>query len=365
MNGQLTINHYLTILKFKIMKKQLLKIALVLVGVTTFAQVGINNSTPKATLDVTAKTNDGSKAEGIIAPRLTGEQIKSANSQYGTAQKGTLIYATAGITSADVTGKTTNISAEGYYYFDGNLWQKVIAGANSFDTTNDAFVNDATNTMVKLGTNADGITTRSAGTDFVIKDTGNVGIGTSSPGNLLEISSSSSNTGLKLPYGAAAGKILTSDDAGNSSWQTSNSVFIYSEVHSTGTSTSFLAGSIVNFFHTIMGENIKTIYGNSYGWIDATQRWVAPYTGKYRVTTNMYFNPFSPSSSNPRLYALVNGTSVCNVTSATNNGLDDGTAYTSAIVSLNQGDYIQWVAQASAVLYGGDYHTFIRVESVE
>jgi hypothetical protein len=190
-----------------------------------------------------------------------------------------------------------------------------------------------------------------------------VGIGTSSPGNLLEISSSSSNTGLKLPYGAAAGKILTSDAAGNSSWQTTNSVLIYSEVHSTGNSTSFPAGSIVNFFHTIKGENVKTIYGNSYGWIDATQRWVAPYTGKYRVTTNMYFN--ITSSVNPRLYAYINDTYICNITSGSNTGSSDGTSYTSAIVSLNQGDYIQWKAATATVLFGLDYHTFIRVESVE
>jgi hypothetical protein len=98
-------------------------------GSMAFCQVGINNQNPKATLDVTAKTTDGSNAEGFIAPRLTGDQIKSGDSNYGTSQKGSLIYATAAVTSP--SSKTGNITTEGYYYFDGNVWQKV---GNNTDT---------------------------------------------------------------------------------------------------------------------------------------------------------------------------------------------------------------------------------------
>jgi hypothetical protein len=356
--------------------KHLFTAAALLFGMTVLAQVGINNTFPKATLDITAKTTDGSKPEGLIAPRLKGNEIQSGT--YGSDQKGAIIYATTAATTPNAV--TINITQPGYYYFDGSVWQKVITGsvANSDLATGAGGIYKGSgslsgNTTVTQDTNTLAFTSSaSTGTShFTVDGTtlnvdavnNRVGIGTSSPGNLLEISSSSSNTGLKLPYGAAAGKILTSDATGNSSWQTSNSVFIYSEVHSTGNSTSFPAGSVVNFFHTIKGENVKTVYGNSYGWIDASQRWVAPYTGKYRVTTNMYFN--ITSSVNPRLYAYINGTTVCNITSGSNTGSSDGTSYTSAIVSLNQGDYIQWKTATAAVLYGADYHTFIRVESVE
>ena len=530
--------------------------AVSLSSLTVFAQVGINNNSPKATLDITAKTTDGSKPEGLLAPRLTGDQIQAGDAQYTAAQKGLIIYATAA--PASPSGKTANMTSEGYYYFNGSTWQKILAtsvedptlgsilafpynalpvgylecngsavsrtvyaalfakigttygsgdgsttfnlpdlrgefirgwdngrgvdptrllGSTQSNTTalpNTSFtgstssythnhgVGDGTNNVntVNAGsyglirrtnsgnngtiTNADNVgsgnepdlynsprvipndshshtVTVSGGGDsetrprniamvYAIKAVesvlvpsntstaisaaaaanepwykagttiganantdnvyimGNVGIGTSSPGNLLEISSSSNNTGLKLPYGAAAGKILTSDASGNSSWQSSNSVFIYSEIHGTGLGQTFNPGSTVNFFHTIKGENVKTIYGNSYGWIDATQRWVAPYTGKYRVTTNMYYN--SNSGGNPRVYAYVNGSTICNITSASNDGVTDGTAYTSAIVTLNQGDYIVWsiptgTTAYKAALYGDDYHTFIRVESVE
>lgn len=106
------------------MKKKIIIIAGFLLAQFAFSQVGINNTSPKATLDVTAKTTDGSKPEGLIAPRLTGDQIKAANTQYGANQIGTLVYATAAVSSPDP--KTVNITSTGYYYFDGDIWQKVI-----------------------------------------------------------------------------------------------------------------------------------------------------------------------------------------------------------------------------------------------
>lgn len=51
------------------MNKTLLTI-ISLTGIAFNAQVGINNLSPQATLDITAKTMNGSKAEGLIAPRL-------------------------------------------------------------------------------------------------------------------------------------------------------------------------------------------------------------------------------------------------------------------------------------------------------
>lgn len=109
--------------------------ALLLITNKMFSQVGINNQDPKSTLDITAKTTDGTKPEGVIAPRLTGDQIKSGNSQYNMAQKGTLVYATSGISSGDATGKTSYITTEGYYYFDGIVWKSMsgISGAVAFN----------------------------------------------------------------------------------------------------------------------------------------------------------------------------------------------------------------------------------------
>lgn len=115
------------------MKKTILSFLLLGFATFIFAQVGINNTAPKATLDVTAKTTDGSRPEGIIAPRLTGDQIKAGDAQYGNDQKGTIVYATSSVNSP--SAKTIKINAEGYYYFDGSVWQKFINDSVGFIPT--------------------------------------------------------------------------------------------------------------------------------------------------------------------------------------------------------------------------------------
>jgi hypothetical protein len=54
-----------------------------------------------------------------------------------------------------------------------------------------------------------------------INGSGNIGVGTTSDnGNLLQVNGNLWTTGLVLPTGAAAGKVLVSDANGNASWQT-------------------------------------------------------------------------------------------------------------------------------------------------
>lgn len=127
------------------MKTHLLTASTLLLSILTYSQVGINNQSPKSTLDITAKTTDGSKPEGIIVPKLTGDQIKAGNAQYGSDQKGAILYATAAVTVSD--SKTVNITAEGYYYFDGSLWQKMgnAAAAANWSMTGNAGTDPATN----------------------------------------------------------------------------------------------------------------------------------------------------------------------------------------------------------------------------
>lgn len=169
------------------MKKLIVSMA-ALASTAVYSQVGVNNTDPKATMDITAKTTDGSKPEGLIVPRLTGDQIRLGNTSYTSAQTGTIIYSTSGDSAP--SGKTINITAPGYYYFDGSVWQKVITGSTG-DITNDAWVNDNGNTMVKIGTQSDGTTARATGTDMVVKDNGYVGIGTTSPAFPLTVATGS------------------------------------------------------------------------------------------------------------------------------------------------------------------------------
>ncbi len=115
------------------MKKTILT-ALLLVSALAYSQVGINTTDPKATLDVVAKATDATTAEGIIAPRLTGNELKGKDALYNTDQKGAIIYATAA--ASPTTAKTINITTAGYYYFDGSVW-KAFASGGTFTQTDD------------------------------------------------------------------------------------------------------------------------------------------------------------------------------------------------------------------------------------
>ncbi|WP_106915845.1 tail fiber domain-containing protein [Chryseobacterium aurantiacum] len=102
-----------------------------LVSGLAYSQVGINTQTPKSTLDVMVNPT-GSKPEGIIAPRMTGDALRSRDLLYTTDQNAALVYVTLADTAP--AGKTINVTSPGYYYFDAavtNTWIKLGTGGTS------------------------------------------------------------------------------------------------------------------------------------------------------------------------------------------------------------------------------------------
>lgn len=101
--------------------------ALLLVGSFSYAQIGINNENPSATLDITGNPADPAKFDGIIAPRITGAQLRAKN--YTSSQNGAVVFVTQEDTSP--AGQTVDVTASGYYYFDGSSgkWIKLLSAA--------------------------------------------------------------------------------------------------------------------------------------------------------------------------------------------------------------------------------------------
>lgn len=128
------------------MKKNLIILTSLLSSVSLFSQVGINTTQPQATLDIVASSNDVTKTDGLIAPRLKGTELSAKDALYTTSQTGAIVYVTEAL--ATTTPKTINITTIGYYYFDGEIWQKVSNGTiattepwNIQGTTNQATSN--------------------------------------------------------------------------------------------------------------------------------------------------------------------------------------------------------------------------------
>ena len=222
--------------------------------------------------------------------------------------------------------------------------------------------------------------------DIVVTETGNVGIGTNTPSNKLSIHTTGANTGLSLPNGASSGKVLTSDTQGNGVW-VSGAVQYQTMVVGTGGATIF-SGLIpfpttgspigvaakINFFKDIVFDKAKDIYGATYGWNATNQEYVAPVTGIYRISMNMYFQSVKPGV-NYRALARRNGSLFQNpgFISIVDNGLDQN-SFVMGLVSLNQGDIISFEvriyggsvgkAGSTVSLFAGPGHTFILIESL-
>lgn len=92
------------------------------------AQVGINTETPNATLDIEGAPTEVTSMDGLIAPRITGDQLQ--NKTYTSEQTGAIVYVTQAVTNhMSDKPQTFSVTNDGYYYFDGTKWigmQKVL-----------------------------------------------------------------------------------------------------------------------------------------------------------------------------------------------------------------------------------------------
>lgn len=105
-----------------IMKNNFLKLIFVLMAAHLFPQVGINTQTPKATLEVVGRPDDTNHYDGIILPRISGDQLSAKT--YTSAQKGAIIFVTS--SASNLSGQTSHIEKSGLYFFDGQQWIPVL-----------------------------------------------------------------------------------------------------------------------------------------------------------------------------------------------------------------------------------------------
>ncbi len=110
------------------MKKSIILLAIVF-SQTIYSQVGIGTPTPKATLDIVGTPSDTSVLDGVIAPRISGEELRAKT--YTTNQTGAIVY----VTTADTApaGQTIEVKSTGYYFFDGSKWKRIDNNAWSID----------------------------------------------------------------------------------------------------------------------------------------------------------------------------------------------------------------------------------------
>ncbi|WP_300685096.1 hypothetical protein [Chryseobacterium sp.] len=104
------------------MKKKIMIAGFLWASALMFSQVGINTNTPSATLDVRVNAGLTSQPEGVMAPRLSGAELKAKDAAYGPDQEGAIIYVKEGLAAADTSVKTRAVIDPGYFYFNGTAW---------------------------------------------------------------------------------------------------------------------------------------------------------------------------------------------------------------------------------------------------
>jgi len=111
--------------------------------VTVQAQVGVGTTTPQGTLDIVGQPAVTTALDGVIAPRLTGDQLRAKT--YTATQTAAIVYVTLADTSP--AGQTVDVTKAGYYYFDGIKWVVMAPEPQSDDwtTTGNAGKNSAVN----------------------------------------------------------------------------------------------------------------------------------------------------------------------------------------------------------------------------
>ncbi|MEN4762622.1 hypothetical protein ABEG63_20020 [Chryseobacterium sp. C39-AII1] len=112
-------------------KLSLISFSLIFLSAKMYSQVGINTASPKATFDVVGKPAMATAADGVIAPRLTGDQLKAKDAVYLADQTGALVYVTQAVTTA--SPKTAKVDKPGYYMFNGETWKFAFGGNNDDD----------------------------------------------------------------------------------------------------------------------------------------------------------------------------------------------------------------------------------------
>ncbi|RQP12157.1 MAG: hypothetical protein EAS48_05515 [Chryseobacterium sp.] len=320
-------------------------IALVFLSGLAYSQVGINTNSPQSTLDIRGANHMGpvTATDGVLVPRVNSLTTN------GSAD-GQLVYLVADQGSR----------LQGFHYWNATTNQWVHAGLESGDLTDDAWVDDNANSMVKLATLSNGTTARTDATNVVIKNDGKMGVGNIAPRTKLD---ARTNPGNANPGEGAIGIGTTAQTAaaagaGAVRYNTTTKQLELSN----GTTWQVL--DKINYTKAVVvaKKNSVGTTGNSYnyntqtnvtGWnvelADTTNSFTsdgvftAPRTGQYDVSFSFNFTG-SAITDNGFAEALIlrNGNVIRRgITSFPKGGNSQAGAAVNFVVTLNQGDTLR------------------------
>lgn len=340
------------------MKKIILLLSFLACSCNIIAQVGIDTTAPVATLDVLGKVATTTVPDGIVAPRISKQQLAAKTAgTYGAAQTAAVVFVndiTVPTGTIPSVAQVVEVTAIGYYYFNGTIW-KAIGGTPTVDTS--IYLNNGTlggNRIVTQGPstltfNASAVNAFSVdGTSFSV-DAANhrVGIGTAAPQRPLHVNA---NTGpvrfenlATLAAGTASSGLVI--DANGDIYK-NNSVSVEGQILRIGLNAATYAttgevglrfsandssgemgnapNSAPNFINTIVGatiaDNVAATAGQ--GSVARTTDQITLQPGVYKLQVRLVGNFTVASSANTLfLKAIVNNNEYSLINAAINSNL--------------------------------------------
>lgn len=238
------------------MKKILLTSVLLLSNFLIYSQVGINNTNPKASLDVSA-TNQAmpSNTDGLLIPRI--DAFPATNP--GANQQGMMVYLTT--TSG---GKTP-----GFYYWDNNTgpatWVSVVGVKGTLDEAYDQGGAGVGRTIT-----ADNGAVDIQGNDGLTVN-GRVAIGTNTANYRLDLNETNGTRGINTAISGTTSGVIYGNYIENSNSQNGNHYGLYSLLSGAGTGlqygiyqeiTNSGGGTHYGFSSSLSGSGNGTQFGN-------------------------------------------------------------------------------------------------------
>ncbi|MBI5865406.1 MAG: hypothetical protein HZB38_13045, partial [Planctomycetes bacterium] len=166
----------------------------------------------------------------------------------------------------------------------------------------------------------------------VFYNAGNVGIGTSAPGALLDVAGAARVSGFNMPTGAGVGRVLKSDGSGNGTWQTDSLTLPFTGTVTSGSAfiiTSTAPSNIAGFIMNNAASAAHAIRADSNG---AGAALAAVMTGTSHAG---YFEVFNSETVNSAVRATSNGNFASAAITATMTG--NGKAGYFEILNSNNG----------------------------
>ena len=191
------------------MIKKIYLFVIIIISQFAHSQIGVNNLTPRATLDIAGKPDDINSTDGIIIPTITKAELAKKNaSTYNINHNGTLVFVndvTNGTGTLPSSSQVSNINAIGFYYFNSSTlrWNPIEITHNNIYLNNSSLTGNRTvsqnsNTLAFNGSTTNAFSVDGA-TFSVNASNDNVGIGTISPTTNAILDVNANNKGFLLP----------------------------------------------------------------------------------------------------------------------------------------------------------------------